>query len=131
MSESYDVAVIGGGPAGMEAAVTAAEHGVKTILIDNFANPGGQYYKAMPDHFKLASLTKTETEGDILYGMVKALPVTLVKNSLVWGVFPDEKQGGWLVAVRRGAPKTDPRTTVVLPRAMTRLCRFRVGHCPA
>jgi len=115
MTETFDLAVIGGGPAGMEAAVTAAEHGVKTILIDNFPNPGGQYYKAMPDAFKLGNMTKTEKDGAFLYEMVRALPVTLVKNALVWGIFPDEKQGGWLVAIYgENAPRKIHAKTLVL-----------------
>ena len=38
---TYDVAVIGGGPAGMAAAVYAASEGLKTIIVESEA-PGGQ-----------------------------------------------------------------------------------------
>jgi len=41
----YDFAVIGGGPAGMAAAATAAGHGLATVLIDEQPAPGGQIYR--------------------------------------------------------------------------------------
>ncbi len=38
----FDVAVIGGGPAGVSAAVCAAREGAKTVLIERYGYPGGQ-----------------------------------------------------------------------------------------
>ncbi|HUW65790.1 MAG TPA: FAD-dependent oxidoreductase [Spirochaetia bacterium] len=40
-----DLAVVGGGPAGLAAAVTAAEAGVKTVLVDRSERLGGQLIK--------------------------------------------------------------------------------------
>jgi thioredoxin reductase (NADPH) len=37
----YDVVIVGGGPAGLTAAVNAASEGLRTVLIEDFA-PGGQ-----------------------------------------------------------------------------------------
>ena len=51
MSETYDLAVIGAGPAGMEAAIAAVETGVKTVLIDSLLREGGQYYRKLPAAF--------------------------------------------------------------------------------
>jgi NADPH-dependent 2,4-dienoyl-CoA reductase/sulfur reductase-like enzyme len=42
---TYDVAVIGAGPAGLAAAVTAAEAGLDVALVDAGRRPGGQYYR--------------------------------------------------------------------------------------
>ena len=42
---SVDVAVIGGGPAGMAAAITAAESANEVVLIDDNPNPGGQIWR--------------------------------------------------------------------------------------
>ena len=41
----YDVAVIGGGPAGIAAAVTAAENGCRVILLDENPRLGGQIWR--------------------------------------------------------------------------------------
>ncbi|MCC6147077.1 MAG: FAD-dependent oxidoreductase [Anaerolineaceae bacterium] len=115
MTETFQLAVIGGGPAGMEAAITAAEAGVTVIIIDNFPSLGGQYYKPLPDEFGARKKTKTEREAEVLFKMVKGLPITQVHGALVWGLFPDEKQGGWLVAVHgEGAPKKVHVQAVVL-----------------
>jgi thioredoxin reductase (NADPH) len=39
--EEYDVVIVGGGPAGLTAAVNGASEGLRTVLIERFA-PGGQ-----------------------------------------------------------------------------------------
>lgn len=41
----YDLAVVGAGPAGLAAAVTAADLGLSVALLDAAAAPGGQYYR--------------------------------------------------------------------------------------
>ena len=41
MSESFDVIVIGGGPAGYPAAIRAAQHGLKVACIDDWQNYDG------------------------------------------------------------------------------------------
>jgi flavin-dependent dehydrogenase len=42
---NFDVAVVGGGPAGIAAAVTAAESGRSVGLIDDNLRPGGQIWR--------------------------------------------------------------------------------------
>jgi thioredoxin reductase len=44
---SYDVVVIGAGPAGLAAAATTAEAGLSTLLLDENAGPGGQVWRAI------------------------------------------------------------------------------------
>ncbi|MER5640522.1 NAD(P)/FAD-dependent oxidoreductase [Kitasatospora sp. NPDC002227] len=43
--EPFDLAVVGAGPAGLAAAVTAAEFGLRCALLDAGPRPGGQYYR--------------------------------------------------------------------------------------
>ncbi|MEX0707854.1 MAG: FAD-dependent oxidoreductase, partial [Woeseia sp.] len=43
MSKSYDVIVIGAGPAGYMAAIRAAQHGLKVACIDEWQNHDGKY----------------------------------------------------------------------------------------
>jgi len=42
----YDVAVIGAGPAGLAAAVRAAESGARVAMVDDNPHPGGQIWRA-------------------------------------------------------------------------------------
>jgi NADPH-dependent 2,4-dienoyl-CoA reductase/sulfur reductase-like enzyme len=44
-----DIAVVGAGPAGAAAAVTAARSGARVVLVDAEARPGGQYWRHGPD----------------------------------------------------------------------------------
>ncbi|MFH8382186.1 NAD(P)/FAD-dependent oxidoreductase [Kitasatospora sp. NPDC018058] len=41
----YDLAVVGAGPAGLAAAVTAADLGLRCVLLDGGQSTGGQYYR--------------------------------------------------------------------------------------
>ena len=99
MSETFELAVIGAGPAGLEAAITAAESGVKTVLIDAFPQAGGQYYKALPAAFTASRKTAVEKEGQLLVQMVNGLPVTRLYNALTWGIFKEENGPGWLITL--------------------------------
>ena len=42
---SYDIAIIGAGPAGMSAAITAADAGATVVVLDDKPQPGGQIYR--------------------------------------------------------------------------------------
>ena len=45
MCEVWDALVVGAGPAGMAAAVSAAESGLRVLLLDAANQPGGQYWR--------------------------------------------------------------------------------------
>lgn len=47
----YELIVIGAGPAGLSAAIEAAKHGVKPIVLDENARPGGQLFKQIHKFF--------------------------------------------------------------------------------
>lgn len=47
MSEPYDLAIVGAGPAGMAAATTAAELGLRSVVLDEQDAPGGQIYRSI------------------------------------------------------------------------------------
>jgi NADPH-dependent 2,4-dienoyl-CoA reductase/sulfur reductase-like enzyme len=47
LESSYDLVIVGAGPAGMAAATTGSELGLSTLLIDENSGPGGQIYRAI------------------------------------------------------------------------------------
>lgn len=116
MIETYELAVIGAGPAGAEAAVIASRAGVKTIIIDSFSQSGGQYFKAMPSSFSALERNSAEKEGDALAKKLAESPVTRLWDTLVWGIFDDEeKHDGWLLTLYgQDAPKEIRARTLIL-----------------
>jgi D-hydroxyproline dehydrogenase subunit alpha len=106
MKETFELAVIGAGPAGMEAAIVAAEAGAKVVVVDNYLKAGGQYFKALPAAFKPSKMSKVEKEGEHLAKRLADSPATRIYDALVWGIFEEEKEKGWLVALSgSNAPK--------------------------
>lgn len=85
-----EVAVVGGGPAGLAAALVLGESGAEVVLIDESDTLGGQFYKQVPDAF---TIDKPRTEGaQFLRGAeviarIKATRVELMLGTLVWGIF--------------------------------------------
>jgi len=91
----YDIAVIGGGPAGIAAAQTAAAHGASVVLIDDALELGGHYYKEIPPNFSGASLrrlSKKQHELDARKESLLTSGAEILLGTRVWGVF-DEKGG--------------------------------------
>src|SRR5512144_2355664 len=88
---SVQCVVVGGGPAGLAAARTAARHGVHVMLVDENPELGGQYYRQMPESFRAparsATLGKESAEGRRLIDEVRALGVELRLGTVVWGIF--------------------------------------------
>lgn len=62
MSDVFDLAVVGAGPAGLSAAVVAAETGLRVALIDAGAQTGGQYWRH-PDERHLGTFAQPESTG--------------------------------------------------------------------
>jgi thioredoxin reductase len=43
----YDLLVVGAGPAGMAAAVTARRYGLEVLVVDDQPTPGGQIWRSV------------------------------------------------------------------------------------
>lgn len=71
----YDVCVLGGGPAGLAAAISAADNGAKTLIIEREAKLGGILKQCIHDGFGLVRfgerLTGPEYAGRFIKEMVK------------------------------------------------------------
>lgn len=99
MDETFDLAIIGAGPAGLEAALSASATGVSTVVVDSFPQAGGQYYKSLPSAFKPLKISRQEMEGFRLAEKLKGSAVERVFNALVWGIFEEETRDGWTVCM--------------------------------
>ena len=54
-TSTYDLAIVGGGPAGMAAAVAARDQGLAVCLLDEQPRFGGQIYRQPPSEFQVDS----------------------------------------------------------------------------
>lgn len=83
-----DILVIGAGPAGLSAALSARRAGAQVHVLDERAHPGGQYYKPVASSHKVLRPTDRQfADGHTLVGEVLASGVTLVNSAVVWGAY--------------------------------------------
>lgn len=62
MNSYQDIVIIGGGPAGITAAIEAARAGVQCTLIDEAPRIGGQVYRQKPKKFEVAQKANLNAE---------------------------------------------------------------------
>ncbi|MBJ7552825.1 NAD(P)/FAD-dependent oxidoreductase [Marinomonas spartinae] len=89
--KNYDLIIIGAGPAGMSAAITAASKGLSVAILDEQASPGGQIYRGIKDAPLSDSkiLGKDYYVGRTLLQPFEASQVNYFSSSMVWSI--DEK----------------------------------------
>lgn len=88
-----DVAIIGGGPAGLAAAIVARRHDLKVCLIDEQPRLGGQIYRQPPAGFRVRSWLagRVYRSGKSLLERAERLTgVHHLPQATVWGLFPSE-----------------------------------------
>jgi len=76
LRDTYDVAVVGAGPAGLAAAANCARAGLMTVLFDEQASLGGQIYRA---------ITATPVKRDTIFGADYWSGAKLVRDFLASG----------------------------------------------
>src|SRR5437764_9329986 len=84
-----DFAIVGAGPAGMAAAVLAAELGLKTLLIDEQPAPGGQIYRAVERAGDPSPLGPDYIAGRRLVAALRASAVAYRPETIVWHIEPE------------------------------------------
>lgn len=96
--ENCELAIIGGGPAGLAAATLAAELGLETVLFDEQPKPGGQIYRNVEaNSLRQDSLCKVlgpdYAKGLSLVQSFRASGAAYEPLSAVWQVAADGKVG--------------------------------------
>lgn len=104
MADLYDIAVIGGGPAGLAAATEAARAGVPVILLDDQPSPGGQIYRAAAHAGEDARtiMGQEYLRGRQLLAEAEKAGVAISTRSAVWWVEAD----GTVAYSRDGASRS-------------------------
>ena len=95
LAPSYELVVIGGGPAGLAAASLAARAGVQTILFDENPGIGGQIYRGITTTpvGNRAVLGEDYWAGSALASEAKASGATIVTGATVWSLDPNRLVG--------------------------------------
>jgi NADPH-dependent 2,4-dienoyl-CoA reductase/sulfur reductase-like enzyme len=95
LAASYELVVIGGGPAGLAAASLAARAGVQTVLFDENPGVGGQIYRGITTTpvSNRAVLGEDYWAGAALAAEAKASGATIVNGATVWSLDPNRLVG--------------------------------------
>ena len=90
LAPSYDLVVIGGGPAGLAAASLAARAGVSTVLFDENPGVGGQIYRAIATTpvADRSILGEDYWAGAELAAEARASGALIVNGATVWSLDP-------------------------------------------
>jgi len=91
MTDLQDIIVIGGGPAGLSAAITASDFGLNVLVLDEQHSPGGQLYRNIEraDESILTPLGPDYTKGLILIEQFRKSGAKYYGGSIVWNIESD------------------------------------------
>lgn len=81
-----ELAIIGAGPGGLSAAISAAKAGVNVTLVDEYPRPGGQYLRAAHHPSLPPPVSATEARARKLLAQLSELDINLQTGTLVWGI---------------------------------------------
>ena len=90
----YDLIVVGAGPAGLSAAIEAAKRGLKVIVFDENAKPGGQLFKQIHKFFgskEHKAKIRGFKIGEELLKEANTYGVEVVLNAIVIGLYLDKE----------------------------------------
>jgi thioredoxin reductase/bacterioferritin-associated ferredoxin len=93
--DTYDLVIVGAGPAGMAAATLAARAGIGTLLVDEQPGPGGQIYRAVTET-PLTDRRKLGDDywaGEALARAFAASGATYLSDTTVWSIARDREIG--------------------------------------
>lgn len=90
----YGLIVVGGGPAGLSAAIEAAKRGIETVVFDENARPGGQLFKQIHKFFgskEHHAKIRGFKIGEQLLQEAQDAGVQVVLNATVIGLYQDKE----------------------------------------
>ncbi|MCP3667378.1 MAG: FAD-dependent oxidoreductase [Gammaproteobacteria bacterium] len=95
MKTSYDIIIVGAGPAGMAAAQTASKHGARVLVLDEQRTPGGQLYRAIESTKEAdrPELGESYFEGASLARKFRESQVDYISSANVWQVSSEHEVG--------------------------------------
>ena len=85
----FDLAIVGAGPAGMAAAITARECGLSVLVVDENPSPGGQVFRAAELAAADPALARDMAPGLDLIARFRALDITYRPGATLWMLDPD------------------------------------------
>lgn len=120
--KSYDIVVIGGGPAGLSAALTAASTGVKVLIVDDGMQLGGQLVKQTHKFFgsaeQFAGIRGIDIAQNFIHEINGSSNIEVLNDSIVTGYYEDG-----IVTIVKGSNgdkliKVKPRIVIVATGAL-------------
>lgn len=119
LASSYDLVVIGGGPAGLAAAALAARAGVSTVLFEENPGVGGQIYRGITSTpvKTRAVLGEDYWAGAELAAEAKASGALIVTGATVWSLDPMRQVG---VSIAGKARMIEARRVIIATGSLER-----------
>lgn len=122
VEQATDLLVIGAGPAGLAAAIAAAERGAGVTVLDERPQSGGQFYKPLaPSHQATQPIDRQFRDGIALRDAALRAGVNIRQEAIVWGAHAADE----VVAIVEGRETVyRPRQLVIAPGAYERPVPF-------
>ncbi len=118
-----DLAIIGAGPAGLNAALVAVEGGVSVCVIDERSETGGQYYKPRSTGYRASTPNDAQHQkGDNLRRRAHECGAVFKTGQIVWYARTDETDSGFELRTlgSDGQSRITARTVILASGALER-----------
>lgn len=120
----FDVAIIGGGPSGISAALEAAAHGASVLLVEEHPALGGALNFA---RFDVAGRKASEVRARLIEAVSREPRLTVMTGATCTGIFADN----WLAVVQASRLfKVRARRLIVAAGAIEQMAVFRNNDLP-